>query len=274
MTIFKLNPVFSTIILIALSYTLTAQSLGSLTNREVYDFDIGDEFQYQRTYHLSPQDIVVYSQRTVVSKCFNAKKDSVFYEFEDFNSKGKFLKKYGPLDSTAVPFYFNNKCQRNNRKSFPYCWDTLYVNNGIKTYEHIFSNGFAAYSGKYGVGIGQTYYSTGCDAGCLGYNEKQISYKKADKKGGMPIENAQIASVRIFPNPANEYVLILTGMPYTRFLVFDTNGRIVYQTYSSYAFDHQSDKIQLENFADGIYIIHFFQENRLASDNRFMVFHK
>ena len=94
-------------ILMLLTANKTSFAQSFITNRECFDFEVGDVFQYEiKSSALKPDYIFTYRQDEITNKWYNTKKDSVFYEFQDGQSLQLKSVAFGPLDSPVVTSNF------------------------------------------------------------------------------------------------------------------------------------------------------------------------
>lgn len=69
--------------LFSLTLLLQAKASDTLTLRQVFNFNVGDTFDYRETYTNNCMGIFTqsYLRKIVISKSYNASQDTIYYEY-------------------------------------------------------------------------------------------------------------------------------------------------------------------------------------------------
>jgi hypothetical protein len=260
------------ILMLLMAYkTIFAQSF--ITNREAFDFSVGDIFQYEIktwTWTSNPDYVLTYREAIIVEKWYNEKQDSLFYRLQNYPNKIRKILSYGRLDSAAVEPYFR-KCKP-DASTYPRCFDSIYVSaNGLKTSEVRYNHGLYGFSRKFMQGLGIVAESAGCDV-CAPFSERLIYYKKNNQAKGTRISNSGLSNFIVYPNPAASTVHIV-GNTYGRFdeiWITDVSGRIIMKIdkipYNQY-------DLPLKDINNGLYFLFMYNEGVLKEMKRLAIQH-
>ena len=242
-----------------------------ITNREAFDFSVGDIFQYEiKTWTLIPDYVLTYREDIIAEKWYNEKKDSLFYRLQNYPNKIRKILSYGLLDSAAVEPYFR-KCKP-DASTFPRCFDSIYISaDGLKTSEVRYNHGLYSFSKKFMQGLGIVEKSGGCDV-CAPFSERLIYYKKGNQSKGTRISNIGLSNFIVYPNPAASTVHIV-GNTYGRFdeiWVTDISGRIIIKIdkirYNQY-------DLPLKDINNGLYFLFMYNQGLLKEMKRLVIQH-
>lgn len=252
------------------STCLLGQSVGGFTNREVYDFDIGDEFLYEVDFGTKYGK--VNSHRQVIRKWM--KQDSLFYEFRETSNGKCFIKGYGSLDSLVIPGFYFRYCQRMDSTKDSYCWDSLYTYMNTSMYEVKIYGIFSYFGAIYGRGIGNVRNYSGCDAGCISYVETLVAYRKKDKSyGEIEINTNTESSIFLFPNPTTNELNVLSGVPFHSYEIRDAMGKILIRKSTTYAYgtEFKSFHENIEGLPNAVYFVVLYNRNNVIASKKFFV---
>lgn len=250
------------IFLFSLTYSQT------LTNRQVYDFEVGDVFQ-TKIYH-SNNTFPSFFSDTIMSKSFSLNNDTVFYTINQLEyipsqtsptyNYSTIIKVYQNLDSIAehneplhcsnIPitdtiYNLSNYCNQN----------TWQISSNIDTscLEDTYYNSYLI------DGCGGPYYDV---ISVSEYYEKVLLYFK---KGSMScgntfsteIEENQLENhIKIYPNPTNStiHITFLQPISIKRYTINDIFGKKIGE------YDY-SKTIDVSNLKAGIYFITFLNSD-------------
>jgi hypothetical protein len=242
-----------------------------ITNREAFDFEVGDIFQYKiKSLSLNPDYIYTYRQDVIIKKWFNERKDSVFYNIKNMKSPLVKMAAYGPLDSPVVGYYFRT-CKP-DASTFPRCFDSTYISDGLKTSMVRYSGGLSGFYFIFSQGLGIITKSSGCDAGCTSYLETLIYYKKSTQSKGTQISDIGLSNYVVFPNPAASTVHIVSN-PFGSFdkvWVTDISGRIILKI--DKILYNQCD-LPLKDINNGLYFLFMYNEGLVKEMKRLVIQH-
>jgi hypothetical protein len=233
-------------LMLFLLFTTGIKSQNIPTIREIYNFDVNDEFQSIEVTPVYAPSIGY--QSIILNKSFSTDSNTVYYT----SIENKYSISPGPnpiftfysdtvnysisnLDSLItknIPHFQVDSCNSYHDTVFTaanYCNHIVYKNTRclVCCFEGIY------YEEIYGVGLGRLKYFRrhAADADILYY----LSYfKKGNQYCGTPdphftgIENINKSSdiISIFPNPANTEINILIKQNY-KLTIFDLSGRIL-----------------------------------------------
>lgn len=208
-----------------------------LTLKQTFDFEIGDEFHYEKfSYTTSPDDNKTNSIHKILDKKYANNRDTVYYQIKRatyFYYANKADKNHLLIDTLNVNYLINEKQylpnepilnyasnestgreivknSLNNRRFFIVGSERIhYLINDCWTQSHM----DPGYSITYGEGLGFFSYDTYQFPGNL--NENMVYYKKGVETWGVPFDNLSIEkiekpSISVFPNPIarNEPLII------------------------------------------------------------------
>lgn len=217
-----------TLILLFKTFSLFSQS--KLTVREVFDFNVGDEFHYEiqnsrsgyRNIILSKElfnnDSVRYSikvQGYFFNVDFSKSPPQLVYEF----SLDTFNLVKTDLDSFINKIYYiKYKMDTCNEFEDSYYFSNKFEVAGYKYNNHVaFKCDFEGkmYSEEFGAGLGQTYYFYGDPHGPYTYGFYMVYFKKGSIERGLsdPAYTASVSSILgepyrsiVYPNPVKTYL--------------------------------------------------------------------
>jgi hypothetical protein len=246
-----------------------------LTNREVYDFEVGDMFLYLQVFYNFTKGKVDsnYAQITILTRRLSVNNDSLIYVVKSELANASSLKqvevktdtlKFGQLDSVAIDVlkpsgnFFNsdyfftfsdNKRVANTRNIVCNCLD--YVNDITV-----------------GQGIGVTYRETYAPN-----LERLIYYKKGTDTWGTPVILSSITTpsvffekIKVFPNPTNQILNIETEGRFDRLQLVNLYGQILLK-------QEKASAINVSQLPNGIYFLQVFEGQILRGVEKVMVKH-
>lgn len=235
--------------------------------RDIYDFDIGDEFHYQ---YYPEWDYSKYINRYfVIDKNYSENLDTVYYTFriEDYNYFNAvdtifesyhidtITKSYGNLDTFLISNYFNNISD----SIICYELDTSQSMCDRKIYQFRYTPGCYTfheqlYEWRYAEGLGliKFYNRLAFDW----YEEEiLIYYKKGEEECGKPdysiVKNTAVNinnEVSVFPNPFTEEVTIKSEYKIDKILIFNNRGKIIHEKRQN-----ENSLYNLKDIIPGIY---------------------
>lgn len=272
---------------------MTHPSLGKayLTNREIYDFDIADEFHYEISYSNPPNGTGRFSKviRKVIGKHFSNDNDTVTYTFQTKDDK-KFV--------TWMPYTETNSITVDTIKvKYVLKSDSLYVpdepiideNYGYVSYmlsndaddrrilmpsaEMLRKEGDHWRAIMYDPGMSVS-YKEGC--GLFDMNsdyfpgmshETMVYYKKGNQTWGNPylinsVDELKNDQVSVYPNPLNSNGILnirLAGKAISTIEVFNLHGISVFKTEG---IDNSRYTLNLSNLPKGLYLLEITDSNK------------
>lgn len=268
-----MKPLFTTlfIFLYSLNYSQT------LTNRQVYDFEVGDVFQ-TRVYHSS-NTVPTFFSDTVINKYFSLNNDTVFYGINRLTyipsqptptyNYSSIIEVYPNLDSVAQhdePIHCSNVPVTDTIYNSPdYCNQNIW-----KISSNADTNCFE-----------DTYYNSTLIEGCGGpyydaisvafFYEKVLVYFKKDNTSCGTSFTTDISEINaleglfIFPNPTSSklYFTSSNKRNYSSYVITNFTGKIL-KTNSI------ENEIDISGLATGIYYISFLMENGKKVTQKFL----
>jgi hypothetical protein len=276
-------------------------TLKPLLRKEVFDFQIGDVFQYEHieeNFWVGGKKFYTYSQVKTLSK--KIIKDTIFYENEvtekdlDGNVETYFardtilhkdssifygLPSYIPVGKEDK-FFDQNTIYNDAFKH--YSEDSIMCENWISQKEGL--GGILAYLSRFKKGLGRVYwnfnnYADPIDHRGKIYTTNIVYYEKTNKTYGTQVDFITALNdkfnefeISIYPNPASE-ILHISGLE-------DDSHDVYYEIY-----DIHGKKIKQENMPfntnidvaylpKGLYIIHLFnQKNKLPLLQQKIIIH-
>ncbi|GIV27013.1 MAG: hypothetical protein KatS3mg027_0827 [Bacteroidia bacterium] len=270
------------IVLLILISEVTSFSQSMLKVRDVFDFDINDEFHH-KTLNIPPNKIRI----KIIGKYFSSNNDTVFYirQYNNYwstavmtptphlvygSSIGIDTVFYTNLDS-LMDAYFNTL----TNDSCNYYHDTLFYSatycNAL-IYEQSYSEHFCfegTYgTNRYGKGLGMVEYHYAFPAQFYYVDQIMTYYKKGNIECGEPDtasfvsvdEYSFTSSINISPNPFNKQTTIISALPLNNATIYIENnlGQIVRIFHN---INGSEIIISRENLSDGIYYLKIVDKN-------------
>jgi Secretion system C-terminal sorting domain len=282
------------IIIIIVAYLLCisgicfTQNQPPLTVREVYDFAVGDTFQY-----YLQGNCLYYTGRTVqiviLDKWYSAKKDTVFYKqkyerygveypsnrpiYIDYERKELTIS-YTHLDS-AINYNFSKvNCPITNTQS-RYCRDSIY-NAYNKRNTYFFKREIVATVGstfEYSQGLGRTLNKSISEDPCGNQTEELIYFHKVNEIWGAskPIISSDNTpsvynKIKLSPNPAKGIIYLETEIDFDKIQIIDLNGQVVLS-------ENKTHQVSISDLSNGIYFMQIFKQKTLICVNKIIVNH-
>lgn len=246
-----------------------------MTIREVFDYDINDEFHLKiPSYIAAPPNAI---RKKVIDKFYSINNDTLFYAFYNFSyystvvtyptmhleyhfSNDTIINSYTNLDSSII--YYDNYFQYDTIFGIDLCGA---VTNGYFYTDTTFEPD--NYSAIYGKGLGRThnYFAVCCPLSEQGLD--LVYYRKDTVECGTPdlftgFNISEIKSINIFPNPTSDLIQINNLYNISSIKIFDINGYIIYKINSN----SSSESINFSHFDKGVYIIEIQSGNKLLRD--------
>ncbi len=266
--------------LLTLSFTASAQSI--MTFRQVYDFSVGDKFQFSGTSFPFPS--FPNAQRTtIMGKYFSANSDTVFYiEYHDdyviwsdgdsvHNDFTTFTDTvfYTELDTTtlaAASYILSDPNVHDfdtiNLFSVEYC-DSLV--NGYSYIVGWFEP--PSYKVVYGKGLGRVDNYFDDPSEFYGYETKMFYYEKNGVGCGTPdtlttaVSTKKLADINMYPNPANRYFVVESkGDKILKMSIYNSRGKLM----DSQNINKNRMVYQCGSFRSGIYFIRLITREKIV----------
>jgi hypothetical protein len=277
---------FLIIVFCTLGISATAQKL--LTNRQIYNFDVGDAFEYQLAVSLGAFDGVFHHLLyTVLDKRVSKGNDTIFYTMKIrgyyrpdsahiYAGTDTAILTYTNLDFAGqIPAYVHTKMD-----SFSWTIDTFnhrpenkysYISpnpNSIKAEFHRVGNAWVEGLGKVSAYIG--------DDGSGGTDSELVYYKKGNEVygtsyfTGIESRGSESTGITMFPNPVRTgETLSITaiGSNYKTLKIMDMTGRILY----SYMGNGMDIKITGAALSTGVYTVWLDEGNEIFTQKLVVV---
>lgn len=251
-------------------YTLPDVTL--LTVGEVFDFAVGDQFQFSGSASGQPPNA---DRITITDKYFSQDNDTLFYQREhnsyysymNYNNGQPYLEyvffsktdtvSYTELDQPISVFDNNFLFDVHIGYSSILC-DSLINRTDILNNPGGFPGDH--YIREFGKGLGQTFnYYYSADVQTTLVSDKLFYYKKGNMICGVP-DVVKVGSVKfestvsIYPNPANSFITYTINKPISTkafYSIFDCTGL----NRSTGSVNQGTNTINIENLRTGIYLI-------------------
>jgi hypothetical protein len=240
----------------------SAQSIS--TNRDIYNFDIGDIFHYEHEMQAPSSGANVTSNVEIAGKYYSIGQDTVFY------IRDVILKTTGSGIPTQISSFTDT--------IFYSSLDSL-VNSGIIDsvfYDTTLYNGrkinrdtnsyYDLYADSLGKVVDLIYY----EPVTLTINEERlVYYRKGSEEWGNPVyvgikDNFESLNVNIFPNPASTNInVVFSQFPKEPliFELFDITGRLK----RLYKFPKQKSVVlDINDLQKGVYILHIKSNKEIS----------
>ncbi|MDB5283198.1 MAG: hypothetical protein JWO06_2273 [Bacteroidota bacterium] len=256
------------IIAIAITFILSSvKAADTLTVAQVYNFNVGDTFDYKSiTQDLDIGiDSTQYKRKVLMQRTYNTTLDTLFLGFGPPGGSVSETRSISNLDSFVLSAFGNSACNQS------YSFDSSTYGNPMNWYEVSCFESFETYS--FTKGLGQTFYAAGYFASNSYYSEQLIYYSNGTTKLGTPyyvlgIEDPIAPTfLWIYPTLVTDNLFVKTvDSRMFRFKVFDLNGRQII----SGNINSSLSTISVSSLQSGMYFIEFFA-NGQTSTHRFIV---
>ncbi|MFK7758002.1 MAG: T9SS type A sorting domain-containing protein [Flavobacteriales bacterium] len=261
---------------------------------EIYDYEVGDLFQYTFTSNFSPPN---FSQTYVADKWFSDNLDSVFYEISSsyiylpFAAEDDLISEFdvhsvisytnldsvlavsGPVpilnevDSISSFCVINFDDLGNDYMTYDWsvaCLDTVYqVNQNFHVTECIpFLSGIDTQYSGYTRGLGrvESFYG-GWELGNWG--ETVLTYwSKSGQECGAYYEPLSVSEsegflkLNVYPNPSLNGVFFLDSKELTSYEIYNSTGKLILKST-----EQNASQIDLSPFSSGAYFLYIFNKN-------------
>jgi hypothetical protein len=251
-----------------------------LTLKQTFDFEIGDEFHYEKfSYTTSPDDNKTNSIHKILDKKYSNNRDTVYYQIKRatyFYYANKADKNHLLIDTLNVNYFINEKQYLPEEPILNYASNESTGREIIKnslnnrrffnvgsTHKHNSNNGCwyelhidPGYNITYGEGLGFFSYDTYQFPG--NSNENMVYYKKGVETWGVPFDNLSIEkiekpSISVFPNPIarNEPLVINMMSEASQVEIINMLGEIVLNPKVS----KNSNQVDISRLQLGVYFV-------------------
>ena len=274
----KILPIISFLLF---SASIIAQEL--MTIGEVFDFNIGDEFQIAGFADYQPPNA---DRITITDKYFSAGGDTVFYvEYHD--SYYSYLIGWDSLGyhfwtETDTVFYTNLDSSITTYEWWvPYdtgfaSYDTIieyseyYCGALINGYDYAIGTFEPVYYAKhYGRGLGLVHHYYNNPAEFSGFSNRLFYYKKDSISCGTPDLTTSVPEmitkndIRLFPNPATQHFTVENNCRDTlNMKIFDEMGKLL----DSQNLNRGNTFYDCSSFRPGLYFIRFVSKSKNYSE--------
>jgi hypothetical protein len=238
----------------------------TLTRRQIYNFNVGDTFDYKTVYDYAYYGIysIGYHREIVTDKYVSPNADTIIYVMYGNNLL------LTQLDS----FELSLQCRLDTMVPCNYIFDSLSGTNipinSINIYPSFHS---------YAKGLGESYRGTGTyDMGNHFESKELIYFSKDTTKWGTPytqftgfssIRNPHSA-IRILPNPATSSLIIQSENifpPQTTFQLFELSGRMVLQQELS----AKATRVELVDVSSGMYLYNVVEGKEKVNSGKLII---
>ncbi len=267
-----------------------------LTLKQTFDFEIGDEFHYEKfSYTISPDDNKTNSIHKILDKKYSNNGDTVYYQIKRatyFYYANKADKNHLLIDTLNVNYFINEKQylpeepilnrvsnESEGRKIITNNLNNRRFFNVGSTHKHNSNNGCwyelhadPGYNITYGEGLGFFSYDSYQFPG--NSNENMVYYKKGVETWGVPFDNLSVENIEkplisVFPNPISNTEMLNINANYERYNIVITN--LLGEEILVKENNRGNSKILLENFKTGLYFVKITTNNQFTFTQKLMV---
>ncbi len=251
-----------------------SQNLAPLTNKIVYDFEVGDVFTYRHIafFTATIRLDTLYQRQTILKKQLYLPDSIVYFIKDESVYKSAFNKLIVKTDTFSIKDLDSLVVYKIKAKSPSKTVDSLSSlrNSNRKLHQRYIDCGQCfdfTYDFTYGQGIGlfKMY---------VGYPEEKtlLYFKKSTETWGTPIDfptslftpSVFQAKISLSPNPTNSILNIETDIDFDKIQVTNLNGQVVLK-------ENKTTQITLPNLPNGIYFMQFYGENVLKGVKKFVI---
>lgn len=246
-----------------------------LTNREVYNFEIGDMFLYLQVFYNFTKGKLDsnYQQITILNRRLSANNDSLIYAVKSELANAMSLKqvevktdtlKFGQLDSVAI-----DELKPSDKFFNSDYFSTFSDNKRIINIRNLVCNCLDFINAiTVGQGIGTTYRQTGFTE-----FEQLIYYKKGSDTWGTPVILSSITTpsvfyekIKVFPNPTNQLLNIETEGRFDKVQLVNAYGQIV-------LIQTEKNALNVSHLPNGFYFLQIFEGQILRGVEKVIIKH-
>jgi hypothetical protein len=250
-----------------------ANANDTLTRFDIYNFNVGDTFDYKRVLRYDVAGIYQtgYYRHVVIGKYLNPSQDTIAYTLIYSTTGQSYISTYTDLDTFEIltpPF--DSTCTAVSE------FDTL-AGTGIVT-NSIEVSCYGTSKSVFGEGLGQVLYAdfTFDGDGIQADTTELIYFSKGSQKWGTPytlftdVPDIVLPEFLIYPNPTFNAITIQTGSVLSEqayFNVFDVNGNVLLmQPVTS-----QTTKVSLNELSKGLYFYNVSQRNSRSTTRKLII---
>jgi hypothetical protein len=247
-------------------------SAQTLTNGQVYDYNIGDVFHIS----ISSPSYGASIHDTIIGKSYSIANDTVFYQVSRSQASSSnpnitystIILSYTNLNSTASHYYIN-QCSTSPPPSDSTFYSNEYCNQltwrrTSNTDTGCFEDNY--YESELIEGAGGPYFDVDVGIGGPGYS----SYKLVYFKNGLTGCTTSINSfknldfkIKLYPNPTSNYLTIETNLDFKKYMITQITGQLVDEN----LFDNF---INVSTLKKGIYYLILFKEDNTSIPIKFI----
>lgn len=241
-------------------------SQARLTNKQVYDFNIGDEFHYKVNFSSVASE--GYKYTILGKKILN---DSITYTMMYDSYKQRFEYTFDSeirtITITDLDSFIDDLYQISLNKEDTCFSDTFFFSEKLKVPVYTYTYSTCSFEAsttieEFGVGLGKTEYEHRDPTGPFYfwhvmryYKKGAITFGSPDKAYELGIKNFQMESINVYPNPAkDELYLVGNFKSFFGIQIMDCFGRIVNPKMIT------SSKIDISTLSPGIYYLIFYEK--------------
>jgi hypothetical protein len=251
----------------------------SLTNREAFNFSVGDTFWYKSNYvRINPNtyrcfESINFTKRVIKDKWFSPKKDTLYYSVQD-STGGKtnvYVKGYTNLDSLVE--FAERKYALN---IFQYFRDTTNYENNMKYTYITHSYGPVSISRRFIAGLGEIFVYIGDDTHCTGgliagITEELLYFKNGQKVWGnanlissISTPSVSEAKITLSPNPVSDILHIDVDLLSYDIKIVNLQGKIIEKS-------RNASDIDVSRLPNSIYFLQIYEKGVLRGVRKFVV---
>lgn len=259
------------LLLIILLPSTAFASIDTLTFRQVYNFNVGDTFEYRESeawIDYSTGNVVIgndtYKRTVVTQKVTSAGGDTITFKYSNLPDEV-----ITNLDSAAVFQYLISPSSLNHSYSFDTSAYSGYISNTFQ--EQMFEGDTQL---RYTIGLGRTFFSGSSIIG--GFSRELIYYSNGITTVGTPhyiinnIPKSDFSTPVIFPTVADNQVTVsLSNTNYTSYQLIGIDGRLI----SSDNLVFGTYTINTSPLSNGIYLVQLSGNNAKPYVSKLVVRH-
>jgi len=254
--------------------SINAQTIS--TNSEIYDFQIGDIFQYELIASEPSSGSHVYTNIEIMGKYYSASQDALYYIRSFATHENHSWAPYWVFSKKTDTIFYTNLDSLIHSGNI----DTVFTDTVLSGRKVNRWSSYGPSSNELGIfveGLGQTYYHFVQTSPNTDWENRLIYYKKGSEVWGTPIPLSvsqptnPLSLLKIFPNPSRGVINLSFEQSPTedyQLSIYSVSGKLVKQQQLT-AFGNEY-RVDISSFKAGVYFVRLKSDGELVFSSKFI----